>query len=120
MSKNLTTKKKTEFRAKFVFIGAGGGSLTLLEKSDIPEGRGYGGFPVSGQWLRCTNPEIIARHEAKVYGKAAVGAPPMSVPHLDTRLIDGKKALLFGYFPPYVIPESFLSISQNGLNRSIS
>jgi malate dehydrogenase (quinone) len=94
--KNLTTKKKKEIRAKFVFIGAGGGSLPLLEKSDIPEGRGYGGFPVSGQWLRCTNPAIIEKHDAKVYGKAAVGAPPMSVPHLDTRMIDGKKALLFG------------------------
>jgi malate dehydrogenase (quinone) len=83
-------------KAKFVFIGAGGGSLPLLEKSDIPEGKGFGGFPVSGQWLKCTNPAIIEQHQAKVYGKASVGAPPMSVPHLDTRLIDGKKALLFG------------------------
>ena len=94
--KNLTTKKKKIINATFVFIGAGGGSLPLLEKSDIPEGNGYGGFPVSGQWLRCTNPDIIARHAAKVYGKAAVGAPPMSVPHLDSRVIDDKKALLFG------------------------
>jgi malate dehydrogenase (quinone) len=82
--------------AKFVFIGAGGGSLHLLQKSGIPEGKGFGGFPVSGQWLKCTNPAIIERHAAKVYGKAAVGSPPMSVPHLDTRIIDGKKALLFG------------------------
>ncbi|UOR06185.1 malate:quinone oxidoreductase [Hymenobacter aerilatus] len=81
---------------KFVFIGAGGGSLPLLEKSDIPEGHGFGGFPVSGQWLKCTNPEVIARHGAKVYGKAAVGSPPMSVPHLDTRQINGRKELLFG------------------------
>jgi malate dehydrogenase (quinone) len=81
---------------KFVFIGAGGGSLPLLEKSGIPEGKGFGGFPVSGQWLVCTNPEIVEKHQAKVYGKAAVGSPPMSVPHLDTRMIDGKKALLFG------------------------
>jgi len=89
--------KKTQFvRSKFVFIGAGGGSLPLLEKSGIPEGKGFGGFPVSGQWLVCTKPEIIERHQAKVYGKAAVGSPPMSVPHLDTRVIDGKKALLFG------------------------
>ncbi|HMR19878.1 MAG TPA: malate:quinone oxidoreductase, partial [Sphingobacterium sp.] len=79
-----------------VFIGAGGHSLLLLEKSGIPEAKGYGGFPVGGQWLRCTNPEIIAQHHAKVYGKASVGAPPMSVPHLDTRYIDGKQALLFG------------------------
>lgn len=82
--------------AHFVFIGAGGGSLPLLDKSDIEEGQGYGGFPVSGQWLICKNPQLIERHHAKVYGKAAVGAPPMSVPHLDTRIIDGKKALLFG------------------------
>jgi malate dehydrogenase (quinone) len=84
--------------AKFVFLGAGGGALPLLQKSGIPEGRGFGGFPVSGQWLRCHNPGLIARHNAKVYGKAPVGAPPMSVPHLDTRMIDGKKGLLFGPF----------------------
>jgi malate dehydrogenase (quinone) len=80
----------------FVFIGAGGGSLRLLEKSNIPESKGYGGFPVSGQWLRCTNRSVIEQHQAKVYGKASVGAPPMSVPHLDTRMIDGKRELLFG------------------------
>ncbi|HUX41748.1 MAG TPA: malate dehydrogenase (quinone) [Rectinemataceae bacterium] len=85
-----------EIRAKFVFLGAGGGALPLLLKSGIPEGKGYGGFPISGQWLVCAKPEVIARHEAKVYGKAAVGAPPMSVPHLDTRIIDGKRSLLFG------------------------
>ncbi|MDA3613271.1 malate:quinone oxidoreductase [Polluticaenibacter yanchengensis] len=89
-------KEPEKINAKFVFIGAGGGSLTLLQKSGIPESKGYGGFPVSGQWLKCTNPDIIERHNAKVYGKASVGAPPMSVPHLDTRVIDGKKALLFG------------------------
>jgi len=81
---------------KFVFIGAGGGSLPLLEKSDIPEGKGFGGFPVGGQWLRCSNKNVIERHHAKVYGKASVGAPPMSVPHLDSRFIDGERALLFG------------------------
>ncbi|MEC5142129.1 malate:quinone oxidoreductase [Chitinophaga sp. 212800010-3] len=94
--KNRDTREKENINASFVFIGAGGGSLPLLEKSDIPEGKGFGGFPVSGQWLRCTNPEIIAQHQAKVYGKASVGAPPMSVPHLDTRMIDGQRALLFG------------------------
>ena len=94
--KNLTTKKKKRISAKFVFIGAGGGSLLLLEKSGIAEAKGFGGFPVSGQWLKCVNPEVIEKHHAKVYGKAAVGSPPMSVPHLDTRFIDGKKALLFG------------------------
>lgn len=94
--KNLTTDKKRTISAKFIFIGAGGGSLPLLEKSGIPESKGYGGFPVSGQWLICHNPAVIEKHNAKVYGKAAVGSPPMSVPHLDTRMIDGKKSLLFG------------------------
>ncbi|NGF58052.1 malate:quinone oxidoreductase [Parapedobacter sp. SGR-10] len=94
--KDLKTGDKREIKAKFVFIGAGGHSLLLLEKSGIPEAKGYGGFPVGGQWLRCKNEEIIKQHHAKVYGKASVGAPPMSVPHLDTRYIDGKQALLFG------------------------
>jgi len=82
--------------AGFVFIGAGGASLDLLQKSDIPEGHGYGGFPVSGIWLRCDDDAVSARHHAKVYGKAASGSPPMSVPHLDTRVIGGKTSLLFG------------------------
>ena len=94
--RSLDDGTKRALRARFVFLGAGGGALPLLQKSGIPEGRGFGGFPVSGQWLRCVNPDLIARHSAKVYGKASVGAPPMSVPHLDTRVIDGKKALLFG------------------------
>jgi malate dehydrogenase (quinone) len=85
-----------DIQTKFVFIGAGGGSLPLLQKSGIPEGRGYAGFPVSGIWLRCDQPEVASRHNAKVYGKASVGSPPMSVPHLDTRHIDGKVSLLFG------------------------
>ena len=83
-------------QARFVFIGAGGGSLRLLQKSGIPEGRGYAGFPVSGIWLRCDSPEVSSRHHAKVYGKASVGSPPMSVPHLDTRHIEGKVSVLFG------------------------
>lgn len=95
-STNIETKMTEHHEADFVFIGAGGGSLPLLEKSDIPEADGYGGFPVSGQWLRCKNPEIIESHFAKVYGLASVGSPPMSVPHLDTRIIDGKKELLYG------------------------
>jgi malate dehydrogenase (quinone) len=82
--------------AKFVFIGAGGGALPLLQKSKIPEGKGYGGFPVSGIWLRCDVDGVSHRHHAKVYGKAAVGSPPMSVPHLDTRIIGNKHSLLFG------------------------
>jgi malate dehydrogenase (quinone) len=83
-------------QAKFVFLGAGGGTLSLLQKSGIPEGRGYAGFPVSGIWLRCDEPAVCSRHHAKVYGKADVGSPPMSVPHLDTRHIEGKVSLLFG------------------------
>ena len=94
--KELENGEKRKVKANFVFIGAGGGSLPLLLKSDIPEAKGFGGFPVSGQWLRCTNPEIVEKHYAKVYGKAPVGSPPMSVPHLDTRLIKGKRELLFG------------------------
>ena len=85
-----------DVQTKFVFLGAGGGSLPLLQKSKIPEGRGYAGFPVSGVWLRCDDPQISSRHDAKVYGKASVGSPPMSVPHLDTRHVEGKVSLLFG------------------------
>ncbi|MFD1202100.1 malate:quinone oxidoreductase [Leucobacter albus] len=86
----------TTTNAKFVFVGAGGGALPLLQSSGIPEIKGFGGFPISGKFLKTTNPEIVEQHNAKVYGKAAVGAPPMSVPHLDTRVIDGKKSILFG------------------------
>ena len=96
--KDRGTGAKQKIRTKFVFIGAGGGALRLLEKSEIPEGKGYGGFPVSGQWLVCHNQELVARHYAKVYGTAGIGAPPMSVPHLDTRLISGKRSLFFGPF----------------------
>jgi malate dehydrogenase (quinone) len=95
---DLASGQKRKVYTKFVFIGAGGGSLPLLEKADVPEGKGFGGFPVSGQWLKCTNPEVIAKHQAKVYGKASVGSPPMSVPHIDSRMINGEKALLFGPF----------------------
>lgn len=83
-------------KARFVFIGAGGGALPLLQRAGIPEARGYAGFPVSGIWLRCDKEDICSRHHAKVYGKAAVGSPPMSVPHLDTRNVDGTVSLLFG------------------------
>jgi malate dehydrogenase (quinone) len=94
--RNLATGKSQKIRTRFVFIGAGGGSLPLLEKTGIPEANGYGGFPVSGQWLKCLNREVIEQHDAKVYGKASVGSPPMSVPHLDTRQINGRRELLFG------------------------
>lgn len=96
--KNTKTKVKRYFDAKHVFIGAGGGSLLLLQKVEIEEKDGYGGFPVSGEWLVCRNKEIIKQHHAKVYSKAGPGAPPMSTPHLDTRYINGKQELLFGPF----------------------
>ncbi|MCO6497641.1 MAG: malate dehydrogenase (quinone) [Chitinophagaceae bacterium] len=96
--RNLTTGRKTEPVADFVFIGAGGAAIQLLDKSGIEEAEGYGGFPVSGEWLICNNEDIIKRHSAKVYGKAKIGAPPMSVPHLDSRMINGKLNLLFGPF----------------------
>lgn len=97
--------------AKFVFIGDGGGSLPLLQKTGIPESKHIGGFPVSGLFMVCHNPEVVARHHAKVYGKAKVGAPPMSVPHLDTRYIDNKKTLLFGPFAGF--SPKFLKTGSN-------
>jgi malate dehydrogenase (quinone) len=95
---NLDSGTVERHTAKFVFIGGGGGSLHLLQKSGIPEGKHIGGFPVSGIFMVCNNPFVVEQHHAKVYGKAKVGAPPMSVPHLDTRYIDNKKSLLFGPF----------------------
>ncbi len=96
--RSSTGGNEAAFDVGFVFLGAGGAVVPLLQKSGIVEGRGYGGFPVSGQWLVCHNPDVIRRHHAKVYGKAPIGAPPMSVPHLDTRIIDGQPTLLFGPF----------------------
>ncbi|MFJ2537020.1 malate dehydrogenase (quinone) [Pseudomonas sp. NPDC087614] len=99
--KNLKDGTKTETDAKFVFIGAGGGALHLLQKSGIPEAKEYGGFPVGGSFLVTENPTIAEQHLAKAYGKASVGSPPMSVPHLDTRVLDGKRVLLFGPFATF-------------------
>ncbi|KPH74613.1 MULTISPECIES: malate dehydrogenase (quinone) [Bacillaceae] len=96
--KNLDSGNVEHHKAKFIFIGGGGGSLPLLQKTRIPESKHIGGFPVSGLFMVCNNPEVVEKHHAKVYGKAKVGAPPMSVPHLDTRFIDNKKSLLFGPF----------------------
>lgn len=95
-TRDIASKTSAGVSAGFVFIGAGGGALELLQKSGIPEGDGYGGFPVSGVWLRCDVDEIAQRQDAKIYGKAAHGSPPMSVPHLDTRIVGGKRSLLFG------------------------
>ncbi|HUO38908.1 MAG TPA: malate:quinone oxidoreductase, partial [Mycobacterium sp.] len=63
-----------------------------------PEIKGYGGFPIGGRFLRSCNAELAAAHRAKVYGFPAAGAPPMSAPHLDARIINGKSWLLFGPF----------------------
>ncbi len=93
---DIDQRRTDAISAKFVFLGAGGDALPLLQKSRIPEAHGYGGFPVSGIWLRCDVSAVSERHHAKVYGKAAEGSPPMSVPHLDTRIIGGAKSLLFG------------------------
>ncbi|WP_137843248.1 malate:quinone oxidoreductase [Microbacterium sp. 2FI] len=90
-----------EIRAKFVFVGAGGWALKLLQNSGIPEISGYGVFPIGGQFLKTTNPALVAKHKAKVYSQASVGAPPMSVPHLDTRVVDGEASLLFGPFATF-------------------
>jgi malate dehydrogenase (quinone) len=96
--RNLLSEQKGQVNTKFCFIGVGGATLHLLKRAEIKERKGYGGFPVSGLWLKCLNEDLIKDHQAKVYGKATVGAPPMSVPHIDTRVINGKKELLFGPF----------------------
>jgi len=100
--------------AKFVFVGAGGGALALLQNSGIPEAKGYGGFPISGEFLRTDDPAIVAQHHAKVYGKASVGAPPMSVPHLDNRYVNGQESLLFGpyagFSPKFLKKGSWLDL----------
>ncbi|MBX7430875.1 malate dehydrogenase (quinone) [Mycobacterium sp. Y57] len=95
---NRRTGLKRTFNAKFVFVGAGGGALPLLQKAGIKEAKGFGGFPVGGQFLRTDRPELTVGHQAKVYGLPPLGAPPMSVPHLDTRVINEKSWLLFGPF----------------------
>ncbi|WP_396633964.1 malate dehydrogenase (quinone) [Maribacter sp. R86514] len=114
---NLNTGAKNTVDAEHVFIGAGGGSLLLLQKVEIDEKDGYGGFPVSGEWLVCKNPDIINQHNAKVYSKAGIGDPPMSVPHLDTRFINGKRELLFGPFagfsPKFLKEGSYLDLLKS-------
>ncbi|XYD08136.1 malate dehydrogenase (quinone) [Methylobacterium sp. NMS12] len=100
-AKNLKDGTRRTVDAKFVFIGAGGGALHLLQKSGIPEGDDYAGFPVGGSFLINDNPDVATLHLAKAYGKASVGSPPMSVPHLDTRVLDGKRVILFGPFATF-------------------
>ncbi|PAT10271.1 malate dehydrogenase (quinone) [Corynebacterium hadale] len=115
--RNVHTGDKKVTRARFVFVGAGGYALDLLRKAGVPEVRGYAGFPISGMWLRTTNQELVAQHKAKVYGKAKVGAPPMSVPHLDLRVIDGEESLLFGPYggwtPKFLKKGSYLDLFKS-------
>ena len=115
--KNLHTGDTKVTRARFVFVGAGGYALDLLRSAGVPEVRGYAGFPISGAWLRTTNQELVEKHQAKVYGKAKVGAPPMSVPHLDLRVVDGKQSLLFGPFggwtPKFLKEGSYLDLFKS-------
>ncbi|SHM73442.1 malate dehydrogenase (quinone) [Gracilibacillus kekensis] len=126
--RNVDNGNVEQHTAKFVFLGAGGGSLHLLQKSGIPEGKHIGGFPVSGLFLSCNNPDVIEQHHAKVYGKAKVGAPPMSVPHLDTRFINNQKSLLFGpyagFSPKFLKTGSMLdlisSVKPNNLFTMLS
>ncbi|WP_367121530.1 malate:quinone oxidoreductase [Staphylococcus capitis] len=115
--KDLTSGQITNYETEFVFIGAGGASLPLLQKTGIKESKNIGGFPVSGLFLRCKNPDVIKQHHAKVYGKAEVGAPPMSVPHLDTRFVNGERSLLFGPFagfsPKFLKTGSYLDLIKS-------
>jgi malate dehydrogenase (quinone) len=106
------------YDARFVFVGAGGYALNLLQKSGIKEIRGFGGFPVSGEFLRTDNQELVRRHQAKVYGKPALGAPPMSMPHLDTRVVDGEASLMFGPYAGFS-PKFLKSGSPFDLLKSI-
>lgn len=94
--RNRHNRAESTTRARFVFVGAGGWALRLLHKARIPEARGYALLPISGRFLRCNNPDVVGRQEAKVYGKAPIGAPPMSMPHLNTRIVDGSRSILFG------------------------
>ena len=110
--KELATGNQFVTRTRFVFIGAGGGTLPLLQKSGIPEAKGFGGFPIGGQWLIADNPGLVAQHEAKIYGLSPGAAPTMAVPHLDTRVIDGKKSLLFD--PMRLGPPSFCTSGEAG------
>lgn len=95
---NRRTGENRKLNAKFVFVGAGGQALPLLQKSGIREAKGFGGFPIGGKFLRSSNPTITAAHRAKVYGLPAVGAPAMTAAHLDARIVNGKPWLLFGPF----------------------
>lgn len=112
--RNLETGKVETHVADYIFIGAGGHAIPLLQKTKIPESRHLGGFPISGAFLVCNNPKVVSEHNAKVYGKEPPGTPPMTVPHLDRRYIQGKESLLFGPFA--AIGPKFL---KNGSNLDL-
>ncbi|NMT64961.1 malate:quinone oxidoreductase [Marinobacter orientalis] len=91
-----------QHKADVLFVGAGGGAFPLLKRSHLPFRSRFAGFPVGGRFLQAQISEEQARYyTAKTYGKAKVGAPPMSVPHLDLRVVDGKHYLLFGPFASF-------------------
>jgi len=113
------TGRERTVRAKFVFVGAGGGSLPLLQMAGLPEAKGLGGFPIGGNWLVCDDPAIVAKHQAKVYGQALDAAPTMAVPHLDQRILDGKKTLLFGPFAAWTTRFLHRTGSWTDLPRSV-
>lgn len=117
-TRNRLSGESWSHTSDFVFVGAGGTAVLLLQKSGIPEIKGVGGFPVSGQFLRCKNPEIVAQHNAKVYGRPATGAPPMTAPHLDSRMIDGQRGLLFGPYAGFT-PKFLKHGSYSDLLRSV-
>ncbi|WP_324611360.1 malate dehydrogenase (quinone) [Mycolicibacterium brumae] len=125
--RNRRTRATRTINSRFVFVGAGGDALPLLQKAGIPEAKGYGGFPVGGQFLRASNPAVTSQHQAKVYGFPPLGAPPMSAPHLDTRIINGQPWLLFGPFagwsPKFLKHGKFtdlpLSVKPNNLGSML-
>ena len=98
---NTKNKETISVNAKFIFIGSGGSSIHLLQKSNIKNQIGYAGFPINGQWLICKNPSLTKKHFSKIYGMAGPKAPPMSAPHLDLRIINGKRQLMFGPFASF-------------------
>jgi malate dehydrogenase (quinone) len=131
---NRRTGEKRKLNAKFVFVGAGGDALPLLQKSGIKEVKGFAGFPIGGRFLRADNPALTAAHRAKVYGAPAPGAPPLGALHLDLRFVNGKAWLVFGPYagwspkflkyghftdlPRSVKPDNLLSMLGVGLTET--
>ncbi|XZE19233.1 malate:quinone oxidoreductase [Pirellulaceae bacterium SH449] len=106
-------------RGKFVFVGAGGGCLPLLQSAGLGEFRGLAGFPIGGQWLICDEPSICARHESKVYGATPPSAPSLGAGHLDIRRLNGQRQLLFGPFASWTTRFLKQTGSWSDLLRSV-